>query len=167
MGDADGFKEFLQPPGEFAISGSNSQVISYGVKKGEKLVSEPGTMFYMSPDVGVGAECAPGAFQRCCCMAESCFQIVFENKDKEDPQYVGLTPSFPAKVIAVDLKADMNGAMTVKPGGYMGNIGNAELELDCDCCSSTCCCGGMGCCRQKIHGDGTAFLAAGGTIMEK
>jgi len=38
---------------------------------------------------------------------------------------------------------------------------------DLDCSPTTCCCAGLGCCRQKISGtqDSIAFLNAGGTIV--
>lgn len=38
---------------------------------------------------------------------------------------------------------------------------------DFDCSFKTCCCAGLGCCRQKLSGtDGSiAFLAAGGTLI--
>jgi len=41
------------------------------------------------------------------------------------------------------------------------------IGCDLDCSPKTCCCAGLGCCRQKIQGgDGDiAFLAAGGTLV--
>jgi len=166
---SDGFSEFKGiAPGSanynFGIEGSNSQVCTVNVPPGERLLSEPGCMFFMSNGIEAGAECAPGWFQRCCCMAENCFQVAFKNAAQE-AQYVGITPNFPGKVIGINLK-DQGPGMIVKSGGYMAGIGNVELDLSTDCCSKTCCCG-LGPCRQHIHGDGVAFLAAGGTIMEK
>lgn len=42
-----------------------------------------------------------------------------------------------------------------------------SLACDMDCALSTCCCAGLGLCRQKIKGtkDSIAFLAAGGTLI--
>jgi uncharacterized protein (AIM24 family) len=39
------------------------------------------------------------------------------------------------------------------------------LGCDLDCSPATCCCGGFGCCRQKISGtkDSVFFVASGGT----
>mmetsp|Transcript_17514 Transcript_17514/g.48592 ORF Transcript_17514/g.48592 Transcript_17514/m.48592 type:complete len:135 (-) Transcript_17514:282-686(-) len=49
----------------------------------------------------------------------------------------------------------------------MTQLGDVETGCDCDKNPVTCCCGGLGMCRQKIEGsDGSmAFLAAGGTLV--
>lgn len=53
------------------------------------------------------------------------------------------------------------------PGSYMSELGNVDVGCDLDCAPHTCCCAGLGCCRQKIEGsdDSIAFLAAGGTVV--
>jgi len=157
----------LLPPGDvpFRVEGANAQVITVNIAPGQKVVSEPGAMLFMHPQVEVKAECAPGACQRCCCLQESCFQLIYNTEANTEGAYVGMTPSFPAKVVAMDLP--QVGEMVIKNGAYMGHIGDVDLGLNCDCCSKTCCCGGLGCVRQNIGGSGTAFIAAGGTIMEK
>ena len=49
----------------------------------------------------------------------------------------------------------------------MTHMGEADVGCDLDCSPVTCCCAGLGCCRQKISGpdNSIAFLAAGGTIL--
>lgn len=141
-----------------------TQVVTVMVPPGQKLVSEPGAYMFMSNNIDLGAHCAPNAFKRCCCMFESCFQLEFDNTGG-GTEYVGLTPTFPAKVVALDL--NKQGRMIVKNGGYMAGMGEVDMNLRTDCCSSTCCCSGLGCCQQLLSGQGTAFVAAGGTIMEK
>jgi len=151
----------------FEVEGANYQVLKVKVPDQNKLHTVPGTMFYMSHDLPVGAECAPKCCVRCCCLQESCFQVVFDNTTGAD-KYVGLTPNFPAKVVGINMKSDLaGGGLFAKPGGYMGHFGDVDVDLQCDCCSRTCCCGGLGCCRQNFSGDGTLFVAAGGTIMHK
>merc|ERR1712216_355902 len=97
------FAGFAPGSAEFMIEGANSQVLTVMVPPNQQLVSEPGMYMFMSNGIKVGAECAPGWFKRCCCMMESCFQTVFDNEGP-DKQFVGLTPNFPAKVVAMDLK---------------------------------------------------------------
>jgi len=55
----------------------------------------------------------------------------------------------------------------VKSGGWFASIDQVVLDFDTDCNPATCCCGGQGCFRQTLKGNGTAFLAAMGTIMTK
>lgn len=168
--DTAGWKQFsgVAPGGDttvdFSIEGTNCQVVTVMVPPGQKLVSEPGAYMFMSNSLELGAHCAPSAFTRCCCMFESCFQLEFDNVGG-GTEYVGLTPTFPAKVVALDL--GKQGKMIVKNGGYMAGMGDVAINLRTDCCSKTCCCSGLGCCQQLLSGDGTAFIAAGGTIMEK
>ena len=51
----------------------------------------------------------------------------------------------------------------------MAELGDVDVGCNLDCSITTCCCAGLGCCRQKLSGsDGSiAFLNAGGTIVYK
>jgi len=161
MGD---WAQFGNAPGSFSIEGSDAQVVTLTVPAGDHLVCEPGAMMHSSSNLTGSAECAPSCCQRCCCMGESCFQNKYDNASRA-PGYIGLTPSFMAKIIAIDMGKHPQG-MIMKNGGYMANQGGVDLALDVDCCSKGCCCG-LGPCRQHLTGNGSAFVAAGGTIMEK
>lgn len=60
-------------------------------------------------------------------------------------------------------------AFIAKPGAIMTHVGN-DVSVDCDTDFNLvrCCCAGLGPCRQRISGeDGTAFLAAGGTVVSR
>lgn len=60
-----------------------------------------------------------------------------------------------------------NQALIAQSGAYFAELGQVDVGCDLDCELSTCCCAGLGCCRQKITGtnDSVVFLAAGGTIV--
>lgn len=51
----------------------------------------------------------------------------------------------------------------------MAELGDVDVGCDLDCSVGTCCCAGIGLCRQKLEGtpDSIAFLNAGGTIVYK
>lgn len=158
------WSQLLQAPTSYSIEGSDAQVVTLTLPPSSDVVCEPGSMMHSSSNLTGTAECAPGCCNRCCFMGESCFQNRYTNSSG-GPGYLGLTPSFMAKVIGIELKDHPTG-MIMKPGGYMANQGNVTLDLDVDCCSKGCCCG-LGPCRQHLKGDGSAFVAAGGTIMQK
>ena len=80
--------------------------------------------------------------------------------------FVSLTPNFPAKIVPLFLPS-VNNTFIAKNGSFMSSIGNAEVSADCDMNPLTCCCGGLGQCRQKTSGDGTVFYTAGGTVLQK
>lgn len=77
-----------------------------------------------------------------------------------------MTPNFPGKIVPVDLSTTGK-HLIARGGAYMAHCGQVSLTADFDCNCCRCCCGGMGFARQSITGDGTVFLAAGGTIITK
>lgn len=146
----------------YFINGPDCQVLTVNLEPQQILRAEPGTMMHMSPNIQTDADCQPCNCGRTC-SGESCVMVEFQPKN--GPGYVGLTPNFPAKVIPVDL-ARM-GHLTTRKSAFMAGIGDINMEYDCDLNCCRCCCGGMGCIRQKLSGTGTSFLAAGGTILQK
>jgi uncharacterized protein (AIM24 family) len=80
--------------------------------------------------------------------------------------FVSLTPNYPSKIIPIHLPS-IGGKFIAKKGAYMSNLGDVSITADVDCCSTTCCFGGLGCIRQEASGQGTVFYNAGGTILQK
>ncbi len=76
-----------------------------------------------------------------------------------------MTPSFPAKVVPIDLSNYHE--VVMKPGAYLSSIGDVAITADFDCCTFASCCGGVGAIRENAKGSGTLFAEAGGTIMTK
>lgn len=146
----------------FQISGADCQVLTVAMGGGEKVISQPGALMFMSPAVKTSMEC--GNCSRLC-VGETCCKTVFHNDSREEG-FVSLTPSFPAKVIPVDLNT-VGGRLIAKGGAYMSHLGTVELSATWDCCPTTCLWGGMGIARQGITGTGTVFLEAGGVVLTK
>ena len=133
--------------------------------KGEVVKSEPGTMLYMSGGVSVGTECG-GCLNRCC-SGESCCTLSLEN-NADEKGFIGLTPNFPSKVIPIEMTSKyVQGKICCKAGSYMAHYGEIEILTDFDCNPFKACCGGAGFVRQELVGNGTVFLNATGTIMQK
>eukprot|EP00435_Cladocopium_sp_Y103_P012091 s2910_g3.t1 len=156
------------PNSQYHIIGDEySQVLELDVHPGESITCEPGSMAYMSPglfpDVDVGG-CEQG-FKRCCCAGENLFRLHFLN-ETEDLQQVGLTPTFPAKIVPIDL-AKYDG-MVFNRGAFLAALGS-DWSVDIKRVRSmgTCCCGGQGLFMNTLHGSGMVFLQAGGTVMRK
>merc|ERR1711934_1268650 len=163
MGD---WGRFLNAPGTFSIEGSDAQVLTLTVPPGDHLICEPGSMMHSSANLQGTAECAPGCCQRCCCMNESCFQNKYTNPG-QTPGYIGLTPSFMAKIIAIDMKNHPNGMImekTLAQGEKLridqNSIVGYDMGMNFDmewagCCGS--CCGGE-CCFATIEGPGQVYM---------
>jgi uncharacterized protein (AIM24 family) len=176
---------------KFQISGADCQVLTVAMGGGEKLLSQPGkfirnemflidhvlliirlwstpfflrvgALMFMSPKIKMSQEM--GNCSRLC-VGETCCKTVFHNDTREEG-FVALTPSFPAKVIPVDLNT-VGKKLVAKGGAYMSHVGDVSLEANWDCCPTTCLYGGMGVARQGITGTGTVFLEAGGVVLTK
>jgi len=150
-------------PEKFEVLGSDMQIINVALDPGEKLTGEPGSMTFMQPSIKNSVDCN-NCFGRCC-SGEPCVMANFTNEG-EGKAILGITPNFPAKIIPIDLGAAGN-KFRAKNGAFFASIGPVEVSINFDCNPKTCCFGGQGCARQTVGGEGTAFLAAMGTIMTK
>lgn len=138
------------------------------LQPGESIQGEPGTMMYLSHGIKQHVSCE--GFMGRCCSGEACYVVNYTNEsDDSKPAYAALTPNYPtAKVIPVDMSSpNVNGCLIAQQGAYMASYGNVDIAISLDCNFCRCCCAGLGMVRQKLSGDGTAFLAATGTIVQK
>lgn len=144
----------------YEITGPDCQILTINLNPGERVEAEPGSMMFMSPRIKSSVEMG-----RCSrlCVGETLCKAVYQNP-MQQPEYVALTPNFPAKVVPIDLSK--TGKMIAKKGAYMSGIGDVAITLDLDC-SCRACCSGLGCYRTGASGTGTVFFAAGGTILMK
>jgi len=158
------------PPGtvNFDIVGSEfSQVLELHLRPTELVTAEPGTMVYMSSGMALDADigdCAQG-LKRCCCAGESMFRLHLENRS-DALQKVGLTPRFPAKIVPINLQE--HDGLVFNRGAFLAALGKDwRINLQRVGSLGVCCCGGQGLFLNKLHGNGMAFLNAGGTVMMK
>lgn len=153
------------PEPHWQITGHDSQVLTVLLEGNEKISTEPGTMMYMSNTIETEVDCDPINGCGRWFAGENCVKVNLTNQASESA-YVGLTPNFPAKVVGLEL-SELGGRMYSKSGAIMSSIGNVNITSSLDCNPVTCCCAGLGCVRQVLEGDGSAFLAAGGTLLQK
>lgn len=147
---------------KYEILGDDMQVITLEMQPDQVMISEPGTMLTMSKDIKTEV-----VWDDCCarmCGGEPPMNVKYTNEGEKG--FVGFTPNMPAKIIPMNLDQYPNG-MNAQKGAYMSSQGQVKAGFSLDCCSATCCCSGMGCCRQKLEGDGVAFLNATGTVIKK
>ena len=153
---------------KYAVVGLDSQVVEVQLAPGETIRAEPGVMMHMHPNTSLKMEMQPMCGCKSVCAGESCCKVKYTNNDSA-PQYIGLTPNFPAKVVPMILRTGEK--VRSKEGGYMAEIGNVDISIAFDCNPMTACFGGQGCILQSLTGGegdlNVAFLAAGGTVLEK
>lgn len=146
---------------KYEIVGSDMQTLRIQMGPEDKVVAEPGAMVYMHSDVEAG--CDSGDCCGRCVSGSPCVMGTFETKSPNGA-YVGLTPVRPAKIIPIKL-----GGRTFlgKDRAYFASVGDVSVGYDVDTNPLTCCCGGQGLIRQKISGDGMAFVGAMGVLVKK
>ena len=155
----------LKAESEIALVGSDfHQMLQINLKPGQIVTAEPGSMVMMSgaldPTIESGG-CKDGC-RRCCCAGEHFFRLAFENTTQET-QFIALTPPQPGKIIPLDLS--VYSGVTLTSGAFLGALGkdwryNIKLVRN----AGTGCCGGQGFFLTELHGSGTAFIHAMGTV---
>mmetsp|Transcript_30871 Transcript_30871/g.95516 ORF Transcript_30871/g.95516 Transcript_30871/m.95516 type:complete len:365 (+) Transcript_30871:128-1222(+) len=154
--------------GTWDVVGQQMQILSVGIQPGQTVMLEPGSMMYMGPGVKVEAncDCPMGCCARCL-GGEACAIMEYTNEGSR-PTYVGVTPSVPADILALDLaQYDL---IHARRGAFMSSMGGGLPGFECEANPLLCCCAGFGCCRQTISsetGQGTAFIQATGTVERK
>ena len=137
---------------KYAITGHESQIITFALDDGETVKGEPGVMMYLSPGVSQQVSC-DGCMARCCA-GEDCFVMNFTHSGSMPGKgYVALTPNFPmAKVVPVDLSSpNVNGVLIAQQGAFMASVGDVEIGVSVDCNFLRCCCAGTGLVRDYIE----------------
>uniref|UniRef100_A0A6T8H4C9 Uncharacterized protein n=1 Tax=Hemiselmis andersenii TaxID=464988 RepID=A0A6T8H4C9_HEMAN len=153
--------------GAWQVVGEDSQALMVLLNNGEEVMCEPGGMLHSAP--GLKPEADMGGigmgFQRCCCAGESCIRVHYMNQTGQ-PQSVSITPSFPAKVVPIDMSK--YSGLIIKKQSFTASIGR-EVEIGIQCVPSwgVGCCAEQGCCMSTLNGTGTAFLNAGGAVFMK
>ena len=134
----------------FSIAGADCQVLTMSLKPGQRFITEPGSLMFMEPSLKSTVEC--GNCSRMC-VGETCCKSVYHNSGSKD-SYVAVTPSYPAKIIPVDLST-VGKKIIAKSGAFISSVGDVSLSAEFDCCPTTCFYGGMGFARQ---GNSTCVL---------
>lgn len=145
----------------YEVIGSEMQIVNILLDPRVRVEVSPGAMMHHGPSIYAAPACtiSCGRFWT----GESNLQVTFENHG-HDPEIIGLTPIYPAKVVPLHLA---DGNMTCRKNSYMCGVGDVKIGFDCDCNPRTNCVGGLGMVRQKLTGKGIAFIQAGGTVLEK
>lgn len=149
----------------YQILGETMQILTISLAPGQQIQTEPGTMCYGSD--GCKLKVKIGGLIRLV-SGESIFKALWTNSTNE-PGFVALTPNLPGAVIPINLDA-LGGSIRCKRDAFLAaldpNVRITVSLLNTDSCLA-CCCSGMDMVMQDVRGQGTVFLQAHGTIMQK
>ena len=147
----------------YNITGEPMPVVICDVEAGESMITEKGSMVWMSPNMemqtsagGIGR-----AFGRMF-SGESMFQNIYTAKG--GPGMIAFASSFPGSIRAVDITPDR--PIVVQKSGFLASEAGVELSVFFQKKAAAGFFGGEGFILQRLSGQGTAFLEIDGSAVE-
>ena len=147
----------------YNITGEPMPVVICDVEAGESMITERGSMVWMSPNMemqtsagGIGK-----AFGRMF-SGESMFQNIYTAKG--GPGMIAFASSFPGSIRAVDITPDR--PIVVQKSGFLASEAGVELSVFFQKKAAAGFFGGEGFILQRLSGYGTAFLEIDGSAVE-
>lgn len=151
----------------FQILGGEAQIVQIMLKPGEKIVAKPGSMCYMSGSVQMDNIYAPeneaGVWQWL--FGKSVTNIVLHNTGSTDG-FVGIAAPSLARILPIDL-AIFGGEMLCQPDAFLCSINDVKVNNTIDQRPRNVITSIEGFLRQKISGQGLAFVIGGGSVVQK
>ncbi|KAB8093555.1 hypothetical protein EE612_020415 [Oryza sativa] len=151
----------------FQISGGDVQVLQVMVKSQEKLTVKPGTMCYMSGNIQTDNNYLPendgGVWQWI--FGKSISSSVFFNPGSDDG-YVGISAPFPGRILPMDL-ANFGGELLCQADAFLCSVNDVSVTSTVEQRPQNIEIGAEVILKQKLRGQGMAFLVGGGSVMQK
>lgn len=147
----------------YEIKGDSLPVAICYLNPGEKMITERGSMSFMSPNMQMETE-AGGlgkAFGRMF-SGESIFRNIYSAKGGEG--MIAFASSFPGSIVPVQISAGRE--LIVQKSGFLASESTVELSVHFQKKASAGFFGGEGFILQKLSGYGTAFIEVDGALLE-
>ena len=162
---------------EYKIYGDDMQFVEIFLDPRESVMAEAGAMMMMDNNIQMntvfgdgsprkgGLFGAVGGAAKRLFTGESLFMTEFTNQGfmKES---VAFSPSYPGKVIPLDLRY-LGGKILCQKDSYLCSAKGIEVGIAFTKKLSTGLFGGEGFILQKLEGDGIVFINAGGTVVKR
>ena len=163
---------------DYRILGAEMQYVELELDPGEAAVGEAGSLFFMDDGIsmdtvfGDGSGGAGGGFfgklvgaGKRLVTGESLFTTVYTNTTHQK-QRVAFAAPFPGKIVAMDLRR-LGGMLICQKESFLCAARGVSLGIFFQQKLSVGFFGGEGFVMQKLEGDGTAFVHAGGSIVQR
>ncbi|XP_051115456.1 uncharacterized protein LOC127240689 [Andrographis paniculata] len=151
----------------FQILGGEAQIVQVMLKPGEKVIAKPGSMCYMSGSIQMENVYVPeneaGVWQWL--IGKSVTSIILHNTGSTDG-FVGIAAPTLAKILPIDL-ALFGGEMLCQPDAFLCSINDVKVNNSVDPRARNAITNVEGFLRQKLSGQGLAFIVGGGSVVQK
>ncbi|ESQ39886.1 hypothetical protein EUTSA_v10000986mg [Eutrema salsugineum] len=152
----------------FQILGGEAQVVQIMLKSEEKAVAKPGSICYMSGSVEMENTYTPeqevGVLQWI--LGKSVSSVVLRNTGQNDG-FVGIAAPHLARILPIDL-AMFGGEILCQPDAFLCSVNDVKVVNSIDQrARNIVAAGAEGFLRQRLSGQGLAFILAGGSVVQK
>ena len=147
---------------KYEIKGGTFPIVICTLENGEKMITEKGSMVWMSPNMGM--ETTGGGLGKMFSKAfsgESMFQNIYTaNGDG----MIAFGSSFPGKIIPMEIAPGKE--FIVQKSGFLASEAGVELSIHFNKKLGAGFFGGEGFIMQRLSGNGTAFVEVDGDLVE-
>lgn len=151
----------------FQILGGEAQVVQIMLKPQEKVIARPGSMCFMSGSMEMENIYIPenevGMWQWL--FGKTITSVVLRNPGPCDG-FVGIAAPSLARILPIDL-AMFGGELLCQPDAFLCSINDVKVNNTLDQRVRNVIGGIEGFLRQKLTGQGLAFILAGGSVVQK
>ncbi|MBL8693595.1 MAG: TIGR00266 family protein [Planctomycetes bacterium] len=163
---------------DYQIHGDDMQFVAIELDPGEAAVAEAGAMMFMDDGIemetvfGDGSGQSTGFFGalvgagKRLLTGESMFTTVYSHRGGSGKKRVAFAAPYPGKIIAVDLRT-VGGDLRAQKDSFLAAAKGVSLGIAFQKKLGAGFFGGEGFVLQKLEGDGTVFLHAGGTLYSR
>lgn len=154
----------------FQILGGEAQVVQIMLKPQEKVIAKPGSMCYMSCSIGMENTYTPeqevGVVQWV--LGKSVSSVLLRNTGQTDG-FVGIAAPSLARILPIDL-AMFGGDILCQPDAFLCSVHDVKVVNSVyqrHRARNIAAAGAEVFLRQRLSGQGLAFITAGGSVVQK
>ncbi len=149
---------------KYEIKGGNLPVVICHLEAGEKMITEKGSMSWMSPNMEMDTNTGGGFGKALGRMfsGESMFQNTYTAKGGEG--MIAFASSFPGSIVPFEIGPGKE--MIVQKSGFLASESTVELSVHMQKKLGAGFFGGEGFIMQKLSGNGIAFVEFDGAVIE-
>mmetsp|Transcript_110862 Transcript_110862/g.278698 ORF Transcript_110862/g.278698 Transcript_110862/m.278698 type:complete len:267 (+) Transcript_110862:3-803(+) len=163
--------------GVFNVTGDSMPLVEVQVPSQMTMIGEAGALSYFEDGFLMESKFDDGAHaheQSCCqkcrmscrrsCSGENMSLVHFTNQ-ADSARTLGFASNLPGHIIAINLNEVPENVLFTMNGSFMMGTKGTRIDLARADCKQ--CCFGAGLCFQKLDGNGTVFLNAGGSVIKQ
>ncbi|KMZ71683.1 hypothetical protein ZOSMA_177G00110 [Zostera marina] len=154
----------------FQILGGEAQIVQIMLKSLQKVTAKPGSMCYMSGSIQMdnvyALEQDGGVWQLQWIFGKTAISINLLNSGSDDG-YVGIAAPSPGRILPIDL-ANFGGELLCQPDAFLCSVNDVTVSNSLEHPRGRNIMPGAEIVlRQKLVGQGLAFLVSGGSVAQK